>query len=61
MLASKLDKKGKATGDTVHMPTIMKGGKKMSDAQQPGSVFGMLNSSSKGFQPVPPSVTQMQS
>ena len=49
MLASKLDKKGKATGDTVHMPTIMKGGKKMSDAQQPGSVFGMLNSSSKGF------------
>ena len=61
MLASKLDKKGKATGDTVQMPTIMKGGKKMSDAQQPGSVFGMLNSSSKGFQPVPPSVTQMQS
>lgn len=55
MLASKLDKK-KGTGDTVHMPTIMKGGKKMSDAQ-PGSVFGMLNSSSKGFQPVPPSVT----
>lgn len=48
MLASKLDKKGKGT-DTVHMPTIMKGGKKMSDAQQPGSVFGMLNSSSKGF------------
>ena len=44
------------------MPTIMKG-KKQSDAQRTGSMFGMLNSSSKAFQPanvVPPSVSNMQ-
>ena len=46
MLASKLDKKKDSTN--VHMPTIMKG-KKNSVANGANSMFGMLNSSSKGF------------
>lgn len=46
MLASKLDK------TKVHMPTIMKPTKRISDALQgPNPVFGamLVNSSSKGF------------
>ena len=46
MLASKLDK------TKIHMPTIMKPTKRVSDALQgPNSVFGamLVNSSSKGF------------
>ena len=46
MLASKLDNK------KVHMPTIMKPTKRVSDALQgPNPVFGgmLVNSSSKGF------------
>jgi hypothetical protein len=43
MLESKLNKK-----KDVHMPTIMKG-KKNSVANGANSMFGMLNSSSKGF------------
>ena len=46
MLASKLDK------TKIHMPTIMKPTKRVSEALQgPNSVFGamLVNSSSKGF------------